>query len=99
MATIVEATRVERLSTPPLPKADTCTLVIFGGTGDLTRRKLIPALFDLACIGCLSSVQFEILALGRKPLSNDQFVEDLRQAASQSNDAHGFNDESWREFS
>jgi len=98
VATIIEATPIERISTPPLPKADKCTLVIFGGTGDLTRRKLIPALFDLACIGCLSSVQFEILALGRKPLSSEKFVEDLRQAASESKDAHDFNDESWREF-
>jgi hypothetical protein len=35
---------------PPgqLPQASTCTLVIFGATGDLARRKLIPALFRLA---------------------------------------------------
>jgi glucose-6-phosphate 1-dehydrogenase len=98
VATIVEATPVENVSTPSLPKADQCTLVIFGGTGDLTRRKLIPALFDLACIGCLSHVQFEILALGRKPLSNEQFVEDLRQAASQSKDVRDFSDDKWQDF-
>jgi glucose-6-phosphate 1-dehydrogenase len=98
VATIVEATPVQQVSTPSLPKADKCTLVIFGGTGDLTRRKLIPALFDLACIGCLSSVQFEIVALGRKPLSNEQFVEELRQAASQSKDARDFSDEKWHDF-
>ena len=93
MATIVEATPLQHVSIPSLPKADKCTLVIFGGTGDLTRRKLIPALFDLACIGCLSSVQFEILALGRKPLNNEQFVEELRETASKSKDAHDFSDE------
>ena len=98
MPTIVEAAPLPQISTPSLPKADKCTLVIFGGTGDLTRRKLIPALFDLACIGCLSSVQFEILALGRKPLSDDKFVAELRESASQSKDARDFSDEKWHDF-
>ena len=29
-------------------KADPCTMVIFGGAGDLTKRKLIPAIYYLA---------------------------------------------------
>src|SRR5438067_6737784 len=98
MATIVEAKPLRQPSSPALPKADKCILVIFGATGDLTRRKLIPALFDLACIGCLSSVQFDILAVGRKALSDEQFSEELRAAASQSKDARDFSDESWRKF-
>lgn len=30
---------------------ESCTVIIFGATGDLTRRKLIPALFSLRCFG------------------------------------------------
>ncbi len=33
---------------PPPRKADPCVMVIFGASGDLTKRKLIPALLNLA---------------------------------------------------
>src|SRR5256885_12121638 len=72
MATIVEARPTTSYTTPALPKADSCILVIFGATGDLTRRKLIPALYDLACVGCMSP-HFDIVGLGRKPLSDEEF--------------------------
>jgi glucose-6-phosphate 1-dehydrogenase len=44
----------QKLKPPVLPQGDSCLVVIFGATGDLTRRKLIPALYDLACVGCTS---------------------------------------------
>lgn len=37
-----------------LPHGEPCVVVIFGASGDLTKRKLIPALFHLACTGCLT---------------------------------------------
>ncbi len=40
---------------PALPHADPCVVVIFGATGDLTKRKLMPALFDLCRLGCLDA--------------------------------------------
>ena len=49
---VVQATPLRQTTLPPLPKGDACTLVIFGATGDLTSRKLMPALYDLACVGC-----------------------------------------------
>ena len=51
MSTLVQPAP-QKLKTPTLPKGDDCLVVIFGGTGDLTHRKLIPALYDLACVGC-----------------------------------------------
>ena len=36
-------------SVAALPEADPCTVVIFGASGDLAKRKLLPALFNLAC--------------------------------------------------
>ena len=97
MATIVEVRPTTPFPAPALPKAEPCILVIFGATGDLTRRKLIPALYDLACVGCMSP-HFDILGIGRKPLSDDQFREDLEQAASHSKDARNFSKDGWHDF-
>ena len=83
--------------TTVLPKADPCTLVIFGSTGDLTKRKLVPALYDLACVGCISP-HFDIVGLGRKPLSDEQFRQGLEEEVSQSKDARGFTAEGWKDF-
>lgn len=49
-----------------------CTLVIFGGSGDLTRRKLLPALYNLALDGLLPS-DYAVIGIGRKPWSDDEF--------------------------
>jgi len=52
------------LASPALPVADPCVLVIFGATGDLAKRKLLPALYNLGGEGCLSS-HFLVLGTGR----------------------------------
>jgi glucose-6-phosphate 1-dehydrogenase len=97
MATIVDVRPTSAYATPALPKAEPCILVIFGATGDLTRRKLIPALYDLACVGCMSP-HFDILGIGRKPLSDEQFRESLEETASRSKDARNFSAEGWQDF-
>jgi glucose-6-phosphate 1-dehydrogenase len=56
---------------------DPCTLVIFGVTGDLTHRKLAPALYDLSCNGLLEE-RFTVVGYGRKEL-DDQGLRDLMQ--------------------
>ena len=48
-------------------------LVIFGGTGDLAARKLIPALYHRFCAGQLPA-QARIVALGRRPMSRDDYI-------------------------
>jgi len=80
-----------------LPKAGSCLLVIFGGTGDLTRRKLIPALYDLACIGC-TNPNFDVLGLGRTPLSDDEFRERMHEGAAHSKDARNYSEDGWSDF-
>ena len=50
------------------------TIVIFGGTGDLAQRKLLPALFQLACKARLPD-RFRIVGFARDEYSNDQFRE------------------------
>ncbi|HEU4401440.1 MAG TPA: glucose-6-phosphate dehydrogenase [Candidatus Polarisedimenticolia bacterium] len=56
--------------------ADPCVAVIFGAGGDLTRRKLIPALYNLAQ-GHLLAERFAVVGFGREAMSGDQFRERL----------------------
>jgi glucose-6-phosphate 1-dehydrogenase len=60
-------------------RLDPCTLVIFGVTGDLTYRKLAPALYDLSCNELLEE-RFTVVGYGRKEL-DDQGLRDLMQHA------------------
>jgi glucose-6-phosphate 1-dehydrogenase len=55
-----------------LPPVEPCTLVIFGGSGDLARRRLIPALYNLLLDGLLPS-NYVVLGLGRTPMSDEEF--------------------------
>jgi len=87
----------QKISQPLLPKADSCLVVIFGGTGDLTRRKLIPALYDLACVGCTTR-DFQVLGIGRTRLTDDDYRRQLREWAEKSKDARNFSEEGWQDF-
>lgn len=58
-----------------------CTLVIFGATGDLTHRKLIPALYNLAAEGALPP-SVTIVGFARREKTSEQFREELREAAA-----------------
>jgi Glucose-6-phosphate dehydrogenase, NAD binding domain len=63
MSAIIQASPLEKLSQEPMPTGDSCVLIIFGASGDLTKRKLIPGLYNLACEGCMNP-QFEVLGIG-----------------------------------
>jgi glucose-6-phosphate 1-dehydrogenase len=54
--------------------ADSCVMVIFGATGDLTKRKLIPALYNLAKDKLLPS-NFAIVGLAREDFTTEQYRE------------------------
>jgi len=56
--------------------APPCILVIFGATGDLTKRKLIPALHNLAVSGALPE-ELAVVGLGRGLSSDEQFRDKL----------------------
>jgi glucose-6-phosphate 1-dehydrogenase len=53
-----------------------CVMVIFGAAGDLTRRKLLPALYNLAKAHLLSR-EFAIVGVSHNPMSDDEFRERL----------------------
>jgi glucose-6-phosphate 1-dehydrogenase len=57
-------------------KPDPCSFVIFGVTGDLTHRLVIPALYNLAATGLLPD-KFCVVGVARKPMSNDALRDSL----------------------
>ena len=92
-----EATVVDRTAGAPLPQGESCVLIIFGASGDLTRRKLIPALYDLACMGCMNPT-FDVLGIGRTPMTSGEFRAHMKEATATSKDARDFSDEPWADF-
>ena len=72
-------------------------MVIFGATGDLTRRKLMPALYRLAYDRRLSA-GFAVLGTSRSPLSDDQFREKMREAVQQFSEDTSFDQQVWDAF-
>ena len=67
-ADVLSATPQQRIGKP----ADPCTMVIFGAAGDLTRRKLIPALYNLATNQLLSR-EFAVVGVARGQMSEEDF--------------------------
>jgi glucose-6-phosphate 1-dehydrogenase len=80
-----------------LPQAEPCTVVIFGASGDLAKRKLIPALYNLACEGCTGS-RFQVLGVGRTPMTDEDFRRQMYNAAKSAKDTRNFDEEKWRDF-
>jgi glucose-6-phosphate 1-dehydrogenase len=79
MATIQASVRAEDLSQVPTGKEripEAGILVIFGASGDLTKRKLLPALFHLRQSNLLPQ-KFAIVGVARRPLG-DEFAADMR---------------------
>ena len=58
---------------------DPCTVVIFGASGDLTKRKLVPALYSLAEQNLLPG-EFSVVGTARTPSSSDDFRSRMREA-------------------
>ena len=69
--------------------AEPCVMVIFGATGDLTKRKLFPALYNLAK-GEFLPKNFAIVGVGRHEMTSeefrDQIISDLKEFAGKSPD-------------
>ncbi|MBI3781639.1 MAG: glucose-6-phosphate dehydrogenase (NADP(+)), partial [candidate division NC10 bacterium] len=59
-----------------------CALVIFGASGDLTKRKLLPALYALAHDGLLPD-NFSVIGFARREKSHEAFRDEMRAAVDQ----------------
>src|ERR1051325_1393961 len=62
-----------------MPKSSPCAIVIFGASGHLAKRKLIPALYELARQKLLSE-QSAIVGYSRTDMSDEQFRKNCREA-------------------
>jgi len=77
-------------------KPDPCVLVIFGALGDLSRRKLVPALYNLWADGALPS-QIGIVGYGRKEMTADELRAGLRESTNQFS-RRPLDDRTWNAF-
>lgn len=76
-------------------QADRCTLVIFGGGGDLTRRKLIPAIYYLAEQKLLPK-GFALLAVARDPGDDHSYRKLMRDAMGSSDEIRKVDESVWQ---
>ncbi len=75
-----------------LPASD-CLIIIFGASGDLTKRKLIPALYHLWDTG-QAPKNIAILGIARSKFSDDEFRDAMYEFSKESYPDEG----KWREF-
>jgi glucose-6-phosphate 1-dehydrogenase len=85
----------EGLSTRAVPQP--CAIVIFGATGDLTHRKLIPALYNLAADGELPPA-VAVSGFARRPKSDDDFRKELAETTKQLS-RQDVREDIWKTFS
>ena len=76
---------------------ETSTFIIFGASGDLTKRKIIPALYNLACADLLPS-DFNVIGFAVTPMDDNSFRENMREAVRTSKEATKFNPKVWEDF-
>ncbi len=74
-----------------------CAIVIFGANGDLTKRKLLPALYRLAYDRRLPA-GFSVIGNSRTPMSDDDFREKMREAVQSDSGDAPFDADLWKEF-
>lgn len=74
------------------------TIIIFGASGDLTHRKLIPALHSLACAELLPE-QYRIVGVARTPMADEAFRDQAYQGVQAFGRLHGDSCDNWDDFS
>src|SRR5436853_5959147 len=77
--------------------AEPCCIVIFGASGDLTKRKLLPALYRLVQERLLPA-EFAIIGLARTEMSTDEFRARMKEAIVEFSEAKSVDEEVWNSF-
>jgi glucose-6-phosphate 1-dehydrogenase len=86
-----EGLRLERVPDP-------CAIVLFGATGDLAHRKVIPALYQLWRTNLLPH-EFVVLAIGRRDYDDDSLRSDFRASLEKYSRVLPLDEAAWRSFS
>jgi glucose-6-phosphate 1-dehydrogenase len=93
----LEATNPFREDQATRTRPESCTVVIFGASGDLTSRKLVPALYNIAADGELPPT-LKVVGFARRPKSHESFrteLEEMNQKVSR----QGHDGRLWASFS
>jgi glucose-6-phosphate 1-dehydrogenase len=85
-----EGLRLERVPDP-------CILVLFGATGDLAHRKVIPAMYHLWRTNLLPH-EFVLLAVGRRPYDDESFREEIHKSLEEFSRVLPLDEDAWRSF-
>jgi glucose-6-phosphate 1-dehydrogenase len=85
-----EGLRLERVPDPSI-------LVLFGATGDLAHRKVIPALYQLWRTNLLPH-EFVLLAVGRRPYDDEAFRSELHKSLEHFSRVQPLDEDAWRSF-
>src|SRR3954454_10402687 len=77
--------------------AEPCVVVIFGASGDLTKRKLVPALYRLVQQRLLPA-EFAIVGVARSVMSDDDFRAAMKESVVEFSENKKTDDEVWDSF-
>jgi glucose-6-phosphate 1-dehydrogenase len=76
------------------PTSQPCVMLIFGASGDLTKRLLVPALYNLACDGLLSD-RFALLGASMDELTTEAFRARMSEDIRKFHTRHAFDEAVW----
>lgn len=79
------------------PFTEPCIVVFFGATGDLTSRKLVPALYNLLKEGQLPP-QFACVGFARRPKTDDEFRTEMHEAVKKFSRTQPIDESIWNHF-
>src|SRR5258708_30843153 len=74
-----------------------CTVVLFGASGDLAKRKVIPAMYDLVIHNGLGP-RYAIVGFARTPMSDDAFRTALGEASKSISEVGPIDSKQWDDF-
>ncbi len=95
---VVEASNPLREGLRSKSSLEPCVMVIFGATGDLTHRKLLPALYNLALEHPLPA-GFSVVGFARRPYSDDVFRQQALESINEYSRQKPVNPQVWESFS
>jgi glucose-6-phosphate 1-dehydrogenase len=79
------------------PTSQPCVMLIFGASGDLTKRLLVPALYNLACDGLLSD-KFAVLGAAMDDLTTESFRARMNDDIKKFHTRHTFDPKAWADL-
>ncbi len=92
-----ETVRMNSVQRSAVQKAEPCAIILFGASGDLARRKVVPALYDIAAHEALAE-RYAIVGFARTPMTDDAFRTGAGVAARSISEVGPIDDAKWSAF-